>query len=232
MRLEKLLSPGKIGTLELKNRFVVPPMGTNFATYDGEVTDEMIACYRRRARGGFGLIIIEVTAIDRKGKAIVNEAGLWEDAQIPGFRKLMDAIHEEGGKVVVQLHHAGRQSVPPYIFNEMPEAPSRVACPMLNYIPEAMTNARVWEVIDAFGDAAVRAKKAGADGVVYEQGGTEHTCSGYDTIVPALGVRPDNPLEEAVRALGKEVYVIGDAAKPAPANKATEAALEAVLKLG
>lgn len=66
MKLNKLLSPGKIGTLELKNRFVVPPMGTNFATYDGMVTDEMIAYYRARAEGGFGLIIIEVTAIDRK----------------------------------------------------------------------------------------------------------------------------------------------------------------------
>ncbi len=165
MRLQKLLAPGKIGAMKLKNRFVVPPMGTNLATYNGEVTDEMIAYYRRRAKGGFGLIIIEVTAIDRKGKAIMNEVGLWDDDQIPMFRKLMDAIHEEGGKVVVQLHHAGRQSVPPYIFNEIPEAPSRVACPVLNFVPEAMSNERVWEVIDEFGDAAVRAKAAGADGV-------------------------------------------------------------------
>ena len=165
MRLDRLLSPGKIGTMTLKNRFVVPPMGTNFGTYEGMVTDDMIAYYRRRAKGGFGLIIIEVTAIDRKGKAILNEVGLWDDSQIPGFKKLMDAIHEEGAKVVVQLHHAGRQCVPPYIFGEMPEAPSRVACPMLNFVPEAMSNARVWELVDEFGDAAVRAKKAGADGV-------------------------------------------------------------------
>lgn len=165
MRLKKLLSHGMIGTMELKNRFVVPPMGTNFGTYDGMVTDEMIAYYSRRAKGGFGLIIIEVTAIDRKGKAILNEVGLWDDSQIPGFKRLMDAIHKEGAKVVVQLHHAGRQCVPPYIFNEMPEAPSKVACPMMNFPPQAMSNERVWEVIDEFGDAAVRAKKAGADGV-------------------------------------------------------------------
>ena len=69
-------------------------------------------------------------------------------------------------------------------------------------------------------------------GAVYEQNGSEHTLNGYDTIVLALGVRPHNPLEEAARALGKEVYVIGDASQPAPANKATEAALDAVLKLG
>ena len=165
MRLNKLLSHGMIGTMELKNRFVVPPMGSNFGTYEGMVTDEMIAYYQRRAEGGFGLIIIEVTAVDRKGKAIVNEVGLWDDSQIPGFTRLVEAIHEAGAKVVIQLHHAGRQSVPPYIFNEMPEAPSRVACPMLNFPPQAMSNERVWEVIDEFGDAAVRAKKAGADGV-------------------------------------------------------------------
>ena len=77
-----------------------------------------------------------------------------------------------------------------------------------------------------------RVKKILPDGAVYEQNGIEYTLSGYDTIVLALGVKSFNPLEEAVRALGKEVYVIGDAAQPAPANKATEAALEAVLKLG
>ncbi|MCR5795893.1 MAG: NAD(P)/FAD-dependent oxidoreductase [Solobacterium sp.] len=165
MRFEKLLSPGKIGSMELKNRFVVPPMGTNFGTYDGMVTDRMIEYYRARARGGFGLIIIEVTAVDPHGKAVLNEVGLWNDEQIEGFTKLMDAIHEEGGKVLVQLHHCGRQTAPPYIFNLTPEAPSKVACPALNVIPDEMSNERVWQLIDQFGDAAVRAKKAGADGV-------------------------------------------------------------------
>jgi hypothetical protein len=69
------------------------------------------------------------------------------------------------------------------------------------------------------------------DGAVYEQGGETRTLSGYDTIVLALGVRANNPLEETVKALGLPVCVIGDANQPGPANKATEAALEAVLKL-
>ena len=77
-----------------------------------------------------------------------------------------------------------------------------------------------------------KVKKILPDGAVYEQNGAEYTLSGYDTIVLALGVKPCNPLEETVRSMGREVYVIGDAAKPAPANKATEAALDAVLKLG
>jgi 2,4-dienoyl-CoA reductase-like NADH-dependent reductase (Old Yellow Enzyme family) len=165
LQIKKLLEPGKIGTLELKNRFVVPPMGTNFADNDGKVTDQMIEYYRKRAEGGFGLIIIEVTAVDRKGKAIVDEVGLWNDDQIPQFKKLMDAIHEGGAKVIVQLHHCGRQTAPANIYGETPEAPSRIACPVMDSMPDAMSNERVWEVIDEFGDAAVRAKKAGADGV-------------------------------------------------------------------
>jgi len=67
MKFEKLLSPGKIGSMELKNRFVVPPMGTNLGNYEGFVTDQMIEYYRARALGGFGLIIIEVTAVDPHG---------------------------------------------------------------------------------------------------------------------------------------------------------------------
>ncbi len=70
MKFEKLLSSGRIGSMELKNRFVVPPMGTNFGTYEGFVTDQMIEYYRARALGGFGLIIIEVTAVDPHGKAV------------------------------------------------------------------------------------------------------------------------------------------------------------------
>lgn len=165
MKFDKLLAPGKIGTLEIKNRFVMPPMGTNLGTYEGMVTDQMVAYYAERAKGGFGLQIIEVTAVDPHGKAILNEVGLWDDAQIEGFRKLCAGIHENGGKVVVQLHHAGRQTAAPYIFNMTPEAPSKVPCPALQQPVDAMSNERVWEIIEAFGDAAVRAKEAGADGI-------------------------------------------------------------------
>lgn len=165
MEYRKLMEPGKIGSMELKNRFVVPPMGTNYAESDGKVTDKMIAYYKKRAEGGFALIIIEVVAIDKKGKAIVNQVGLWEDSQIEGFRKLCNAIHEAGAKVVLQLHHAGRQTVPFSIYGETPEAPSKIACPVMDSIPNEMTEDRIWEVINEFGDAAVRAKEAGADGV-------------------------------------------------------------------
>ncbi len=165
MEFERILSPIKIGTMELNNRFVVPPMGTNFGTYEGYVTQQMIDYYTARAKGGFGLIILEVTAVNKKGKAILNELGLWEDEQIEGMKKLVDSIHEAGGKVVVQLHHAGRQTVPDLIWGEQPVAPSKVACPVMNCTPQALSNQEVWDTIEEFGDAALRAKQAGFDGV-------------------------------------------------------------------
>lgn len=165
MEFKKLLSPGKIGSMELKNRFIVPAMGTNYGSADGKVTDQVIAYYKKRAEGGFGLIIIEVTAIDSRGRALPYQIGLWSDEQIPGFKKLVDAIHAAGSKVIIQLHHAGRQTGPHAIFGEAPEAPSKIACPIMDSMPEEMSEERIWELIDEFGDAAIRAKKAGADGV-------------------------------------------------------------------
>lgn len=165
MEFTTLLSPIKIGNLEIKNRFVVPPMGTNYASIDGTVTQQMIDYYTARAKGGFGLIIVEVTAVDPIGKAIICEPGLWEDAQIPGMKALVDSVHAAGAKIFVQLHHCGRQTAPPYIYDKQPVAPSAVACPLMDCIPRELETEEVWHLIDEFGDAALRAKKAGFDGV-------------------------------------------------------------------
>jgi len=165
MEFTTLLSPIKIGNLEIKNRFVVPPMGTNYANPDGTVSRQMIDYYVERAKGGFGLIILEVTAVDPLGKAILFEAGLWDDSQIPGFKQLVDEVHAAGAKIFMQLHHCGRQTVPFYLGGEQPVAPSAVACPVMDAIPHELTNEEVWDLVEKFGDAAVRAKKAGFDGV-------------------------------------------------------------------
>lgn len=165
MEFTTLLSPIKIGNLEIKNRFVVPPMGTNYANPDGTVSRQMIDYYVERAKGGFGLIILEVTAVDPLGKAILFEAGLWDDSQIPDFKQLVDEVHAAGAKIFMQLHHCGRQTVPFYLGGEQPVAPSAVACPVMDAIPHELTNEEVWDLVEKFGDAAVRAKKAGFDGV-------------------------------------------------------------------
>lgn len=165
MAFENLFKAGKIGSLELKNRFAIPSMIVNLGDDEGNVTERAIRYYEKRAKGGFGLIMTEAVAIDERGRATNHELGLWKDEQIEGFKKLVDAIHAGGAKTIVQLHHAGRQTTPDKIYGKEPEAPSRIACPMMNYPPEKMSIERIHEVIEEFGDAALRAKKAGADGV-------------------------------------------------------------------
>ena len=107
-----LFNPAKVGHLEIKNRFVVPPMGTGLANEDGAVTQDLIDYWVTRAKGGWGLLIMEFTAVDPLGKLIPCALGLWGDQHIPGLRKLTDAVHEcgDGVKIAIQISHAGRQT--------------------------------------------------------------------------------------------------------------------------
>ncbi len=154
------LSPGKIGTLELKNRSVFPPMGTNYSK-DGLVTDRLINYHARRAAGGCALNIVEICPVHYTSKTGGNPS-LYSDEFIPGFTKLAKAIHDKGGKAALQLWHGGRQtSGKPY--GGKPWAPSATTCPFIGEEAHSMTLDEVWEVINAFGDAALRAKKADFD---------------------------------------------------------------------
>ena len=159
-----LYEPISFGTLEIKNRFVVPPMGTNFGNPDGTVTDQVVDYYTARAKGGFGLIIVEVTAVDPLGKAIPNELGLWSDDLIPGMRRLTDSVHRHGGKIAVQLHHAGRQTSRA-IIGDQPVAPSPIPCPVMRELPRELTTDEAFALVDKFRDAAIRAREAGFDAV-------------------------------------------------------------------
>lgn len=165
MQFSKVLSPLKVGTMELRNRFVVPPMGTNFAGRQGQVTQKLLDYYEARAKGGFGLIIVEVTAVTPEGRAIPNEVGVWSDDHIEGLKKLADVAHKHGAKIALQLHHAGRQTFPEVIEGKQPEAPSPICCPFCNVTPRELSTEEVYALIERYGDAAVRAKKAGFDAV-------------------------------------------------------------------
>ena len=134
MDFKILFSPVKIGNMVVPNRFVVPPMGTNLANADGTVSEEAIDYWKARAEGGWGLLIVEVTAIDPLGKAIPYQPGLWDDSFIPGFKKLVDAVHRYGAKIAVQLHHAGRQTSS-QIIGKQPVAPSPIPCLVSKEMP-------------------------------------------------------------------------------------------------
>lgn len=134
-KYQHLFSPIKIGTMEVKNRLVVPAMGTNLAESSHEAGEALIRYYTERAKGGFGLIITECTAIAQEGSSLVNECAIWDDSFIPSYQKLTAAVQAAGAKSAVSCAtRAGRPSQntpaakksllpPPY-----PALPARV-CP-------------------------------------------------------------------------------------------------------
>jgi len=107
MKFEKMFSPIQIGPMEVKNRFVVPPMGNNFANTDGTMSDQSVAYYGARAKGGFGLITLEATVVHKGAKGGPRKPCLYDDSAIPSFKKVIDACHAEGAKVSIQLQNAG-----------------------------------------------------------------------------------------------------------------------------
>lgn len=159
-----MFSPIKIGPMTVPNRFVVSPMCNNYATERGELSDTSFNYYRERARGGFGLITIEATVVDRRAKGGMRKACLFEDHTIESFRRVIDALHAEGSKVSVQLQHAGPEGnskASGYPLRSATAIPSAVG----RNIPIAITREELYELIEMYGDAAVRAQKAGADAV-------------------------------------------------------------------
>lgn len=157
------LAPGKIGTLELKNRFYMSPMGTGYPTMDGYVTDQLVDYLAERAKGGFGLVGMEFTAVTASGQP-PTLACAYDDTYLPGLTKVATAIKENGAKALLQLAHCGRQT-----FGDPPKGPvvaaSAIPCAASGTVGREMTEEEIWETIEAFGDAAVRAVKAGFDAI-------------------------------------------------------------------
>jgi 2,4-dienoyl-CoA reductase-like NADH-dependent reductase (Old Yellow Enzyme family) len=167
-----LFSPIMIGTMKLENRAVMPAMGTGYANMDNTPSDRLVQYLARRAKGGTGLIITEVTAVTPRGKGFPNELGIWSDDFIGPLSSIPQAIHRHGGKAAIQLHHAGRET-----FKEaaggLPEAPSAIPSVILGQPCEEMSIERIHVVIDAFASATVRARSAGFDAVEI------HSAHGY-----------------------------------------------------
>jgi 2,4-dienoyl-CoA reductase-like NADH-dependent reductase (Old Yellow Enzyme family)/thioredoxin reductase len=159
-----LFQPLKIGKLDVKNRLSVPPMGSGFAADGGGVSDRLIRYHEARARGGFGLIIVEVTAVDgERGLGSGHQLCLHDDSLIPGFRKLADTVHKYGARIAVQLYHPGRCTFPFFINNRQPIAPSATPDPIVQQIPQALTIPEIKDLVEKFAQAARRVKDAGCD---------------------------------------------------------------------
>lgn len=153
-----LFSPFNLNKLEIKNRFIFSACLDNLATDQGFVSDEMINKNRKIAKGEAGLIISSFIAVHPLGRSRRYELGIYSNDMIPGLQKLVDAIHNEGGKIIFQLGHGGVQTTE-VIIGQLPSGPS---ASLKNL---EMNENNIQEVIQSFRSATIRSVEAGADGV-------------------------------------------------------------------
>jgi len=142
-----------------KNRILMPPLVCfNWADKEGFETVDRAKHYGDRAKGGTGIIVVEATAIAPEGRIVETELGLWRDEHIEQFEKMAKACQVEGSLVLVQLVHAGMKSIGEKVFSSSDQEVKGKVC-------EAMTLEQIDKVKNDFVNAAVRAYKAGLDGV-------------------------------------------------------------------
>lgn len=163
-----LFSEYQLKDLRLRNRIVMSPMCQYSAGEDGKVNDWHIMHYGARAAGGVGLIIVEATAVEARGRLSNHDLGLWCDEQISGMRRLVEFCHRQGAAVAVQLAHAGRKSwgnelIAPIALRFSDEYP----------VPREMAKKDIETVIHSFAQGARRAREAGFDAIEL------HAAHGY-----------------------------------------------------
>lgn len=151
--------------LTVKNRLAIPPMTTRMSYYDGTVTGDEIAYYGMRT-GAVGMFVTGVAYIQPNGKGWTGELSVDDDAFIPNLSKLASTIKRDGTRAILQIFHAGRMTDSKTIEGEQPVAPSAVAAAKKGAeTPRELRDDEIEEIIENFKKAAVRAVKAGFDGV-------------------------------------------------------------------
>lgn len=175
-----LLSPYKLGDLNLKNRMVMAPM-TRSRALDGNVPNPLATEYYVQ-RAGAGLIVTEATQVSPQGVGYIRTPGIHSAAQIAGWKKITDAVHQAGGKIFLQLWHVGRISHPDFHGGALPVAPSAIAAkgtvftaqgPKDMMTPRALELNEIPGIVEQFRKGAENAKAAGFDGVEL------HGANGY-----------------------------------------------------
>lgn len=160
-----LFSPLTLRGLTLRNRILMPPMCMYSAEPDGIATDWHLSHYHARAQGGVGLILMEATAVEPRGRISINDLGLWDDAHIAPLARVTKLVHAEGATFGVQLAHAGRKawSAERGFGPETPVAPSAVAYNDASNTPHALTLDEIDALVERWKTAAQRAEAVGFD---------------------------------------------------------------------
>ncbi len=161
--LNKLMGSFALGKLTLKNRIVFPPITTALATRTGEVTDNMLAYYRKRAEGGAGLIIVEPGIISAEGNLVFRSLAIHQDENVVGLTRLAEVIKQAGARAFIQLAHVGPKGHIK-INGEVPLGASAVEV-VRGQLPRAMSLNEIAAIKQKFVAAAERASQAGFEGV-------------------------------------------------------------------
>lgn len=178
--MSTLFDPIQIGDLQLNNRIIMAPL-TRCRADEGRVPNALMAEYYVQ-RASAGLIISEATAVTPMGVGYPDTPGIWSDEQIRGWSNVTQAVHANGGKIVLQLWHVGRISDPIYLNGELPVAPSAIqpaghvslVRPMKEFVtPRALETEEIADIVEAYRQGAENAKAAGFDGVEI------HGANGY-----------------------------------------------------
>ena len=178
--MPNLFDPIQVGALSLKNRIFMAPL-TRARSGDERLPNALMAQhYRERATAG--LILTEATSVTPQGVGYAETPGIWSDEQVEGWKLVTQAVHEAGGKIVMQLWHVGRISDPMFLDGELPVAPSAIAAkgnislvrPEKEFVtPRALDISEIPGLVAAYRKGAENAKKAGFDGVEI------HGANGY-----------------------------------------------------
>lgn len=164
MKFNAMFSPIQIGPMTVKNRFVVPPMGNNFANTDGTWSEQSAAYYGERAKGQFGLITIEASVVHQGAKGGPRKPCLYNDDSIESLKRITETCHKEGAKVSVQLQNAGPEGNAKNAGAPI-EAATAIQSSDGRDIPVEVPTEKVYELVKGYGEAAVRAMKGGVDAV-------------------------------------------------------------------
>lgn len=164
-QLERLFSPIKIGAMEVKNRIVMSPMHTDYGNRDGTVSDRLRDYHVARAKGGVGLITLEMCTVSEFEPYMAKTIGLWHDKFLPGLRELTSEVHKHGAKIIPQMAHPGPESLSPYFYGTDTMGPSPVMCHTTKKMCQEMSIEQIQATVVEFGEAARRAREAGFDGI-------------------------------------------------------------------
>jgi len=164
--MSTLFDPIKVGSMTFRNRFVRSATQDWLPQSDGEVSDAQLALYEQLAAGGVGLIMTGHSYVSHPfGRAANPQNAIYHERFIDGYKKMVEVVHRHDAKIFLQLAHAGRQTVPELIDGKMPVAPSDMFDANGQQVARALTLDEIEQLLEDYEAAAMRAKRAGFDGV-------------------------------------------------------------------